>query len=148
MQKKYLHWFNLAAYLVAVLVQAFSLAPVTSGSATSFSALTGECGCGCAIDGNTPCCCGCPADGNEKLTGRTLEGASENNPSSVPGQYFLSPAGCVPAGESMVLPSPLPDHLASSADFCSPPREPAGSLPGPYEISFGILPDNPDKIPI
>ena len=147
MQNKYLHWFNLAAYLPAVLLHFLVLTPLLTAPGSELAAMN-ACACGCTPAAGARCCCNCaPGESGGETPGIDETVFADEAPGEGK-KHAISSTGCIPGQEGWVLPAPVQDHLESSKSLLSTALQPSCRQEETYQPPGGTPPENPDKVPI
>jgi len=141
MQKKYLLWLNLAAYLPAALLHFLTLVPLLTSPGSDYAAMN-ACACGCTPATGVRCCCNCAAgEKKEEPTGiDETAGAGK--------ELILSRTGCLPGQEGWIPPAPVQDHLEGSDLPLFTVLELSSAQEEARQAPRGAPPENPDKVPI
>ena len=141
MQKKYLLWLNLAAYLPAALLHFLTLVPLLTSPGSDYAAMN-ACACGCTPATGARCCCNCAAGEKEEEPTGIDEAAGAGK------ELILSRTGCLPGQEGWIPPAPVQDHLEGSDLLLTTALEPSSGQEETYQAPSGAPPENPDKVPI
>lgn len=141
MQKKHLHWLNLAAYLPAALLHFLTLVPLLTAPGSDYAAMN-ACACGCTPATGARCCCNC-APGEKRK-----ESPGIDDDAGAGKELILSRTGCIPGQDGWVSPAPVQDHLEGSDLRLSTALEPSSGQEETYQAPSGAPPENPDKVPI
>ena len=147
MQNKYLHWFNLAAYLPAALLQVLTLVPLLTAPGADLSSMT-ACACGCTPTAGASCCCNCAPGGKSEETPDTAESVFADEDPGTGKKRFISRTGCVPGQEGWAPPAPVQDHLEGSNFLLPTALEPSSGQEKTHPAPSGAPPENPDEVPI
>ena len=148
MQNKYLHWFNLAAYLPAILLHFAMLLPLLAAPAVQEFSLMNACACGCTPVAGAACCCNCaPGGKKEETSDRDVGVFTAENPAAEK-KLSLSPTGCFPAQDGWTPPAPAQDHLGDSAFLLSTVLEFSTRQEDVVQKPCGAGPKHRDKVPI